>query len=92
MVAGIIPRVELVADPPTVNDDQMYRCRVHSPRFGPGWIQFDRLDDSFIRIDVRIGRFEHPPEEHWIEQALADRFSQIRGDTAAPIRIPPRRH
>lgn len=90
VVAGIVPRVELVADPPTVHTDRIYRCRVYSSQHGPGWLEFERLEDGFIRIDAHIGRFGHPDEEHWVEQAMAERFSQIRGDTAAPIRVPPR--
>lgn len=90
VVAGIIPRVELVADPASIHDDHTYRCRIHSTQFGPGSLQFDRLDDGLIRIDARIGRFEHPLEERWVEQAMAERFTQIKGDVAAPIRVPPR--
>lgn len=92
VVAGIAPRVQLVADPPDIDSDQTYRCRIYSSLHGPGWLQFDRLEGGVIRIDAHIGRFGHPPEEHWVEQAMADRFSQIRGDTAAPIRVPPRPH
>ncbi|MCL4221971.1 MAG: hypothetical protein KJZ65_11460 [Phycisphaerales bacterium] len=90
VVAGIIPRVELVANPPSIHDDHTYRCVIHSTQFGPGSLQFDRLDNGLIRIDARIGRFEHREEEFWVEQALAERFTQIKGEIAAPIRVSPR--
>ncbi|GAB4383384.1 MAG: hypothetical protein Kow0022_03070 [Phycisphaerales bacterium] len=90
VVAGVLPRVLLVQDPPAVDSPDAYECAIFSFRYGPGWLKIERLDEHIIRIDARIGRFGEPEEEHWVERALAARFTQIKGDRVAPIRIPPR--
>lgn len=91
VLAGVLPRVRLVSDPPDVDTAQRYECDIHSLRYGPGCLSLQLLDSHLIRIDAQIGRFGEPYEEQWVERALAARFSQIKGDRAAPISIPPRR-
>ncbi|RMH10750.1 MAG: hypothetical protein D6695_10860 [Planctomycetota bacterium] len=90
VLAGVLPRVRLVDEPPDVVSEQVYSCRVQTIDHGPGRVTLERLDGERIRIRVRIGRFGNPAYEDWVERALAARFEQLRGNVAAPIVIPPR--
>lgn len=90
VVAGIVPRLDYVLDSPSITNDDHYIVAIFSPRFGPGSLSIDRLEDNQVRIDASIGRFGEPDEEEYMERAIASRFKRLLGDVVAPIELPPR--
>lgn len=86
VLAGILPRFGLV-ESRLASDDAFTRAyRLDSLNKGPGSLTFRQIDDSQIEISVSIGRFGRPADEGQLIEALAERFTQLRGDVAAPIR------
>ncbi|MBX3322549.1 MAG: hypothetical protein KF757_06120 [Phycisphaeraceae bacterium] len=88
VVAGILPLYELVETRLPSPSPDLQRYRLDSLDRGPGTLSFKRLNDSEIEIACSIGRFGRSNDELRVVNALAERFTQLRGDVAAPLRRP----
>ena len=88
VIAGVLPIYKLVESEVPDQDSDLRRFRLDTLDRGPGSLTFRRLEDDQIEISAAIGRFARPVDEVQLVDALADRFTQLRGDVAAPLRRP----
>lgn len=85
VVAGIMPRCELVEFELASQSPDIRRYELRAPNDLRGSLVFEKLSDGRIRIACTMGRFRDTRREQEIMHALTHRFTQLRGDVATPI-------
>ncbi len=86
VVAGILPRFHMIDLPKGTDHPAKRHFVLRTIDDQPGVLTFQLLSPGRIEIECTIGRFGNLELESRLKQALADRFLQILGDVAAPIK------
>jgi hypothetical protein len=87
-VAGIVPRFRMIETPEPSPDPDVRRFTLRGLDDTPGSLTFTRRPGGLIEIHCTNGRFGEPERAYRFVRALAHRFSQLRGEVAAPIDEP----